>query len=151
MRRRSVALGVILGASVAAGLAACATSGATVDVISQATSSPYFSLSSPSVYGVKDGAILAGRVCRRGRATLLSPPRVRLEHISATDQVMQTAYAYIPSIHRNIDEACTHYSSRVAWQFAPGEKVRACFERGRGCRLPPTTTAVTPVAAPPTP
>ena len=132
--------------AVAACLAGCATPGSSVEVGSQASGSPYFNLSRPGVYKVQDGLQLAGRVCRRARTTLLSPPRVRLEHVAATGAVIEFAHAYIPAIYRHEDQACSGYSTRVGWQIADGETVRACFDRGRSCPAAARVKAV--VAAP---
>jgi hypothetical protein len=116
-------------------LAGCASAGGTADVplMANASGSPYFSLSAPRAYKTRGGLELAGRVCRRARTTLLSPSRVRLEHVLADGSVGDVAHAYVGSILRNPDEACAGYYTRVSWTLGEGEQVRACFGHGRPC------------------
>ena len=130
----------ILG--VAACLVGCASSGSSVEVSSQASGSAYFSLSRPGVYKVRDGLEIAGRVCRRARTTLLSPPRVRLEHLATDGATLDVAHAGVAAIYRNPENACTDYAARVAWTIADGESVRACLDRGRPCPADPAMKAV---------
>jgi len=140
----------IMVISIAAGLlAGCATVGDSVTVGSQASGSPYFYLSRPGVYKLATGLQLMGRVCRRSRATQLSPPRVRLEHVSATGDVVEISHASVGAIYRNADQPCSDYSARVGWQIADGETIRACFDHGRACPTDPAVKAV--VAVPVTP
>ena len=146
-------MGTILIA--AACLAACATPGSSVVVSSQASGSAYFSLSRPGVYKVQDGLELAGRVCRRARTTLLSPSRVRLEHIGASGDTIGVVHASVPPIYRREDQACSDYATRVGWRIADGESLRACFDRGRPCPADPaaktTITVPATTAAPSAP
>ncbi len=133
-------------------LAGCASSGAGVDITAQATGSAYFTLSRPSVYSSNGGLEIAGRVCRRARGTLLSPSRVRLEHVGAGGTVVDLARAGVPAIHRNVDQPCADYSTKVDWRMLDGESIRACFERGRACPADAASKAVIAVpAAPPAP
>jgi hypothetical protein len=101
-------------------LTACASAGTSVQVTAEATGSPYFNLERPLVYKAGDGLALAGRVCRRARGTLLSPPRVRLEHVGVAGQVLDVAHAGVPEIYRRADQACSDYSARVGWSFVEG-------------------------------
>jgi hypothetical protein len=133
-----------------ANLAACASAGASVDVTSEASSSSYFRLSRPSLYKTQGGLSLVGRVCRLGRTTLLSPPRVRLEHLDASGSPVEIAHAPLGAIYRNPDQPCTDYAARVGWTLTEGDTVRACFERGRACPTASAAKAVVPVPAPPT-
>jgi hypothetical protein len=126
-------------------MSACATPGASVQVTSQASGSPYFSLGAPGVYKVDGGLRLAGRVCRRARTTLLSPSRIRLEHVAASGEVADVARASVAAIYRNADQACSSYAVRVAWQIADGEALRACFDRGRPCPSNSPNKALIPV------
>lgn len=129
-------------------LTGCAASGTSVEIVSQSSGSPYFSLGRPGVYKAGDGLRVAGRVCRRSRTTLLSPPRVRLEHLAATGEVIEVDRAAIPIIYRRADQACSNYSAHVGWKIAEGETVRACFDRGKVCPVAAETKAVIPVLAP---
>ncbi len=133
--------------------AACASFGPTVEVVSQASGSASFSLGTPSVYKSGDELAIVGRVCRRSRSTLLSPSRLRLEHVSMGGQPLETAQAGLTAIYDNPDQACTDYSVRVRWRIVQGETIRACFDRGRPCPVETPANAViaVPATAPPTP
>ncbi|WCM25028.1 hypothetical protein NDN01_13115 [Sphingomonas sp. QA11] len=117
-----------------------------MDIQTQASGSPYFSLGAPVAYKVENGMELAGRVCRRVRTTLLSPSGVRLEHIGVSGDRLQTAHASVGAIYRSADQACTRYVARVAWTMVDGEAVRACFDRGKACPINSPVKAV--IAAP---
>ena len=130
-------------------LAACATSESAAPITSQATGSSYFRLGAPGVYKAGDGLLLAGRVCRLGRTTLLSPPRVRLEHVSVNGEPLQATHASVAAIYESADQACSNYSARVSWRFAEGEAVRACFDRGRACPADAQVKTVTAAPVPP--
>ena len=132
-------------------LTGCAASGASVEIVSQASGSPYFSLDRPGAYKAGNGLRVAGRVCRRSRTTLLSPPLVRLEHLAATGEVIEIARAAIPVIYRRADQACSNYSAHVGWKVAEAETVRACFDRGKACPIAGEVKAVIPVTAAPAP
>ncbi len=127
------------------GPSGCASPGGVL-LQSQATGSPYFSLSAPGVTPVGDRLLLQGRVCRRGRATLLSPRRVRIEHITVGATTAGIAQAYVPVIYRSADQNCVHYSTRVDWRMAEGETLRTCFDKGGPCPIDAQTKAV--IAAP---
>ncbi|HZL00691.1 MAG TPA: hypothetical protein VFC47_12405 [Caulobacteraceae bacterium] len=128
-------------------LVSCATPGSSVEVGSQATGSSYFTLSRPAVYKARVGLELAGRACRRARTTLLSPSRVRLEHVAANGEVAESARAYLPPLSRRADQACASYAARVTWRLGDGETVRACFDRGRPCPADSGPKAIVPVPA----
>ena len=138
-------------AGVALLLTSCATAGSSVEVSSQGSGSPYFSLGRPSVYRQGEGLRLVGRVCRRGRTTLLSPPRVRLERVASTGDVVDVARAGVPAIYGRSDQACTSNLTTLNWRFASGESVRACFDRGRSCSGDPGAKVAAPTPAPPPP
>ena len=138
------------GLMVAACLAACASTSSSIQIISQASGSTYFSLGLPRVYKVQNGLELAGRVCRRGRTTLLSPPSVRIEHLAIGGETLEVAHASVGAIYRRADQACSGYSSRVTWQIADGESVRACFGVGRPCPSDAPVKAVISVPVPST-
>ena len=137
-------LAFVLVASTA--LAACSTSGETVQVTSEAKGSDSFSLGPPAAYKAGNGIHLAGRVCRLGRSTALSPPRIRLEHVAAGGGVVETSQTSVPTIYRSTDQACRTYTANLAWVLGEGDTVRACFDRGRPC--PVTATAKAEIAAP---
>ncbi len=143
MPRAFIALPIVAGLLVAG----CGTVGDSVTVSSQASGSNYFSLSRPGVYKIASGLQLAGRVCRRSRTTQLSPPRVRLEHVSAAGDVVETSHASVGAIYRNADQPCSDYVARVTWQIADGETVRACFDRSHACPADPSVKAVVSVPA----
>ena len=130
-------------------LSACATSGSSVAIGSQASGSSYFSLSRPGAYKIGRGFKVAGRVCRRARTTLLSPPRVRIEHLAATGEVLGVAHADVPAIYRRADQACSPYAATVDWAIADREALRACFERGKSCPVAAELKAVITVPVAP--
>jgi hypothetical protein len=142
---RSAAVAMLAAAMLAPG--ACAAPGSSTDVPYQATGSSYFSLSRPGAYKVQGGLELTGRVCRRARTTLLSPSRVRIEHIAATGDVVEAAHAGVPVIYGQANAACANYGVRVNWKMADGEAFRACFDRGRSCRADPAAKAAAAPAA----
>lgn len=121
----------------------------TLELSTQASGSAYFSLSRPYAYKSADGFQLSGRVCRRGRTTVLSPPRVRIEHVGADGVVSQVTSARVGPIYRASDQACSTYVRRVDWTMAGGDTVRACFDRGKACPSDAPAKAIT--VAPPTP
>jgi hypothetical protein len=126
--------------------------GAALDLNANASGSSYFSLSRPSAYKAATGMVLAGRVCRRARTTVLSPPRVRLERVGLDGAVLETASATVGPIYRNGDQPCARYSRRLAWSMPAGESVRACFDRGGPCAPDaPTKSVPAPGALPPAP
>jgi hypothetical protein len=131
--------------SIGAVLTGCATATDAVHITSEASASPYFSIGAPAAYKAPGGLELAGRVCRRSRSTSLSPPRVRLEHLTAMGEIADVAHAGVPAIQRSSDQACRTYATKVSWQLADGDTVRACFDRGRAC---PTSTVKALIAAP---
>jgi len=69
---------------------------------------------------------------------------VRIEHVAATGAVVDVAHASIPAIYRRADQACSGYSTKVAWRMADGDSVRACFDRGHGCPGAAEAKAVVP-------
>ncbi|HEY5105239.1 MAG TPA: hypothetical protein VII73_00560 [Caulobacteraceae bacterium] len=145
--RRSVSF----SAFIAVMLVGCATAGDSVVVNSEAAGSSYFSLGRPVVYKVHGGLELAGQACRRGRTTLLSPSRIRLEHVAVGGGVAEVAHAYLPPISRRADQPCSRYSTVAAWTFADGDAIRACFDRGHACPgAPPVKVAVPAAGARPT-
>jgi hypothetical protein len=117
----------------ATSVTACASAATAVNVVSQASGSPYFSLGPPAVYKGAEGLTISGRVCRRDGSTLLSPPRVRLEHLAPTGARIGVARARVPEIYREVDQRCADYTTRVVWAIGPGDGVRACFDGGRAC------------------
>jgi hypothetical protein len=118
-------------------------------VVTEASGSPYFSLGAPGVYKADGGLQLAGRVCRRSRSTLLSPSRVRLEHVPATGEITEIAHAGIAAIYANADQPCSDYTTRVTWQMGEGDSVRACFDHGRACPVDTPVKAVVTVPVAP--
>lgn len=131
-------------------VAACANiSRENVEVVTQAKGSNYFSLGAPAISKTDHGQLVAGRVCRLGRSTLLSPPAIRVEHLHATGQLVETARAYLPEIYLARDQNCSDYAAKARWAIAPGDIVRACFDRGAACPAQAESKAVT--KAPSTP
>jgi hypothetical protein len=133
-------------------LTACANAESWMNVTTESTGSPYFSLGRPGVYKDTSGLELAGRVCRLARSTLLSPPRVRLEHLgAATADVIEHTETHVAAIYRGADQACSDYATHVTWTLGNGDTVRACFDGGRACPRDPDAKAVVAVPAPSTP
>ncbi|OJU15092.1 MAG: hypothetical protein BGN95_03035 [Sphingomonas sp. 66-10] len=129
---------------------ACAgVSRESVKVITEAKGSSYFSLGAPAISKTDGGQLVAGRVCRLGRSTLLSPPGIRVEHRRAGGQLIETAHAYLPEIYLARDQNCADYAAKVSWTITPGDIVRACFDRGNACPAQAESKAVT--KAPSTP
>ena len=132
--------------ALALGLAACATSGNEVRIVSQAHGSDFFSLGAPGVYKASKGLHVGGRVCRMGRSTVFSPRTIRIEHLDNGGRLLDTTYAASPAINRTFDEACRSYSTRVTWTLGEGDTLRACFDHGRACPVAAESKAT--VAAP---
>ncbi len=118
---------------VLASVAACATPVASVPIGVQSTGSSSFSLSGPQAYRVNGGIKFVGTACRLAQSTLLTPLRVRLDHVAATGAIVQSAEAFLPSIGRQTDQRCSHYITTLDWRVGDGETVRACFDRGHAC------------------
>lgn len=131
-------------------LAACAGLPAEpVRVTAEAKGSAFFSLGAPTISKTGAGQHLAGRVCRLGRSTLLSPPRIRVEHRAADGQLRDVAQAHIPEIYLARDQTCSDYAAKVAWSLAEGDVVRACFDRGLPCPAQAESKAVIKAPASP--
>lgn len=143
-RKSLLALAMTLAAAGCAG-----GGGPTARINAQSTGSAYFNLSRPGLYERAGGLQLVGRVCRRGRVTLLSPPRVRLEHVSAGGDVVDTARAAVAPIYGRVDQPCSNYALRVAWRVADGDSIRACFDHGRACPADPASKALVTVPVSP--
>ena len=132
-----------LGLAFGAALAGCAGAGSSLVVNTEAAGSSYFSLGRPVAYKAGVGLELAGRVCRRARTTVLTPSRIRLEHVAAGGEVVGVAHAFLPQISRRADLPCSEYRAAVAWTLAEGDTIRACFDRGHACPgAPPARIAV---------
>lgn len=131
----------------ATGLSGCATAGTWTGVTSDSSGSSYFSVGRPGVYKVDGGLQVTGRVCRRARTTVLSPPGVRLEHLGANGEVVESTHASVRSISRRADQACSPYGARVGWTLGEGDAIRACLDRGHAC---PTNAPAKAVATIPT-
>lgn len=131
-------------------ITACASvSRESVEVVTQARGSNYFSLGAPAISKTDHGQLVAGRVCRLGRSTLLSPPAIRVEQRRASGQLVETAHAYVPEIYLARDQNCSDYAAKVSWTIAPGDIIRACFDHGAACPAQAESKAVT--KAPSTP
>jgi hypothetical protein len=133
-------------AALAATLAACAAPGASVSVNAEASGTSYFSLDHPFVHKVRDGLELSGRACRRVRTTLLTPSRVRIEHLSVAGEPIQSVHAFLPQTSRRPDQPCTRYSTIAGWTLSEGETIRACFDRGHACPGAPAVKIAAPAA-----
>jgi len=132
--------------------AGCSMDASTISLPSKASGSSFFSLGRPIAYKIGTGFQLTGRVCRRSRTTLLSPPRVRLEHVTSDGVARDVTTAAVGAIYRSSDQACSSYSRHVEWAMAAGESVRACFDRGAPCPTGAPEKAVTAsTVKPPTP
>jgi hypothetical protein len=119
------------------------------DLTFNASGSPYFTLSPPMAYKNRTGLLLTGRVCRRARTTMLSPQRVRLEHLKADGHPIEVTSANVETIPRNADQACTRYGRKVGWTIAADETIRACFDHGKACPAnAPAKTMTAPDALP---
>ena len=116
-------------------------------VASGASGSAAFSLSAPAAYQGKAGLELVGRVGRRARSTQLTPASVRIERLGPTGEIVASARAYLHPIGRRTDQRCASYLANVDWRLAPGDTLRACFDRGRACSdgVPSAPTVVTPI------
>lgn len=139
-------------AAAAAALAAAACASApseSVKIVSEAKGSRAFSLGAPAMFKTAAGQHLGGRVCRLGLSTLLSPPAIRVEHLSASGRLINVAHAYLPEIYRARDQTCSDYGAKVAWAMGPGDIVRACFDRGGGCPAQAESKAVVKAPANP--
>jgi hypothetical protein len=125
---------------IAVGCAAIPTE--TVKILSEAKGSGYFSLGAPGMSKTATGQTLAGRVCRLAQSTLLSPPAIRIDHLDGAGRRLETAHAYVPEIYLARDQTCSDYAAKVAWTLSPGDKVRACFDRGAACPAQAQSKAV---------
>jgi hypothetical protein len=137
---------------VAAGLfaAACATiPSESVKVISEGKGSDYFSLGAPAMSKSATGQYVAGRVCRLNRSTLLSPPSIRVEHLSAGGQLLDVAHAYLAEIYLARDQNCSDYAAKVSWTMGTGDIVRACFDHEAVCPAQAESKAVVKAPANP--
>ncbi len=126
--------------------ASCATAEAGETIRTQAHGTTYFELEAPAVYTDPGGFRIVGRACRLGQTVLMSPEFVRIEHLSATGEVVHHAQAYLPEMLLRSYQRCSHYSATVAWKFQADENVNVCFERGKAC--PPSSLAQPAAAAP---
>ncbi len=117
-------------------LSGCATGTSGLDVRTEAVGTVSFQLGKPALYPAASGVDVIGSACRIGTNTALSPRRVRIEHLSATSEIVDVATAPMPWLSTRADQRCGHYSLAVTWNPADGETVRACFDRGHACPAP---------------
>src|ERR1700741_5111745 len=95
-------------------LVSCASAASnSVTIVSQAKGSNAFSLGAPAMFKTDAGQHLGGRVCRLGRSTLLSPPSIRVEHLSPGGRLIDVAHARVPEIYLARDQTCSDYGAKV--------------------------------------
>lgn len=137
--------------SIALSLGACACTSLpseTVTVVTEAKGSNLFSLGAPAVTKSHLGQHIAGRVCRLGRNTRLSPPTIRVEHVKSDGRLADVSDAHVAEIFGARDQTCADYHARVSWTLASGDVVRACFEGGKPCPRQSESRAVVKAPAP---
>lgn len=88
-----------------------------------------FRLEPPGV--TRDGEALRfrGFLCRKSVA--MSPSRVRLERLSPGGQVLGAATGRVSGLSGR-GHRCTVYTVTAPWRLEPGDRVRACAQRGDG-------------------
>ena len=79
----------------------------------------------------RDGESLRfrGFLCRKSVA--MSPYRVRLERLSSDGQVLGAATGRVSGLSGR-GHRCTVYTVTAPWRLEPGDRVRACAQRGDG-------------------
>jgi len=100
-----------------------------VDVAAEVIPLPGFRLEPPGV--TRDGESLRfrGFLCRTSVA--MSPYRVRFERLSSEGQVLNVATGRVSGLSGR-GHRCTVYTVTAPWRLEPGDRVRACAQRGDG-------------------
>ncbi len=88
-----------------------------------------FRLEPPGVTRDGDSLRFRGFLCRKSVA--MSPYRVRLERLSADGRVLDVATGRVSGISGR-GQRCTVYTVTAPWRLEPGDRVRACAQRGDG-------------------
>ena len=101
----------------------------------QTVSSTNFMFLQSRVRADGDTAHIAGRVCRRANRSVISPTRVEIDHLSATGDVIDTGYAYLPRLSQREDQRCGGFSAKLKTPPQPGDVVWLCLPQSHGpCR-----------------
>ncbi len=88
-----------------------------------------FRLEPPGVTRDGDSLRFRGFLCRKSVA--MSPSRVRLERLSSDGQVLDAATGRVSGLSGR-GHRCTVYTVTAPWRLEPGDRVRACAQRGDG-------------------
>jgi len=117
-----------VGVAAFAGVAAAAPA-ERVEVATEVIPLTGFRLEPPGV--TRDGESLRfrGFLCRKSVA--MSPYRVRLERLSSDGQVLGAATGRVSGLSGR-GHRCTVYTVTAPWRLEPGDRVRACAQRGDG-------------------
>lgn len=83
----------------------------------------------PGVTHDVDSLRFRGFLCRKSVA--MSPSRVRLERLSSDGQVLDAATGRVLGLSGR-GHRCTVYTVTAPWRLEPGDRVRACAQRGDG-------------------
>ena len=86
-------------------------------------------LSAPRIRAMGDTYRVDGEVCRRANRSGLSPAQIRIEHLDASGQLVETVSAFLPPLSWREDQRCGHYSAALKQLAQPGDIVRACIGR----------------------
>lgn len=88
-----------------------------------------FRLEPPGVTREGESLRFRGFLCRRSVA--MSPYRVRLERLSSDGQMLGAATGRVSGLSGR-GNRCTVYTVTAPWRLEPGDRVRACAQRGDG-------------------
>jgi len=103
----------------------------------EASSSGNYVFLQPRLRLSSDSLRVDGTVCRRANRSLLSPPRVQIDHLSSAGDVLETSFGYLPSLSSREDQRCGRFGGRLKTPPQPGDRIRICFARSKGsCPAP---------------
>lgn len=104
----------------------------------EAISSINFLLVQPRIRAKGKAVRVEGSACRRPNRSLISPSRVRIDHLSSAGELIETSYAYLPRLSQREDQRCGRYGATLkSPPQQPGELVRVCLPQSRGPCGPP--------------
>jgi len=103
----------------------------------EASSSSNYIFYQPTLKAKGDSLHVTGTICRRANRSLLSPPRVQIDHLSGAGEVVETSYGFLPLLSSREDQRCGRFGGSLKSPPQPGDRIRICLARSKGsCPAP---------------
>ena len=98
----------------------------------EAVSTTNFLFGSVRARASGDAVRIEGSLCRRANRSLISPSRVQIDHLSGTNEPIETSYAYLPQLSQREDQRCGRFGAKLKTAPQSGDIVRVCLPRSHG-------------------